>query len=80
MITLLSLWRSAYLFKLLLIGDSGVGKTSLLLRFAVRPNYVAHLPSELTFFRMTSSWTVSSQRLALTLYAFVPLLARLTNI
>jgi putative ribosome biogenesis GTPase RsgA len=27
---------SDHLFKLLLIGDSGVGKTSLLLRFAVR--------------------------------------------
>ena len=28
---------SDYLFKLLLIGDSGVGKSCLLLRFAVRP-------------------------------------------
>lgn len=28
--------RSDYLFKLLLIGDSGVGKSCLLLRFAVR--------------------------------------------
>lgn len=30
----LSIFRSDYLFKLLLIGDSGVGKSSLLLRFA----------------------------------------------
>ena len=27
-------WHSDYLFKLLLIGDSGVGKSCLLLRFA----------------------------------------------
>jgi Ras-related protein Rab-1A len=29
-----------YLFKLVLIGDSGVGKSCLLLRFAVRVHYV----------------------------------------
>jgi len=29
-----------YLFKLVLIGDSGVGKSCLLLRFAVSTNYV----------------------------------------
>lgn len=33
--SLLSLYYSDYLFKLLLIGDSGVGKSCLLLRFAV---------------------------------------------
>ena len=32
---LLSFFYSDYLFKLLLIGDSGVGKSCLLLRFAV---------------------------------------------
>lgn len=30
---------SDYLFKLLLIGDSGVGKSCLLLRFAVRKTF-----------------------------------------
>jgi len=33
---ILLLLCSDYLFKLLLIGDSGVGKSCLLLRFAVR--------------------------------------------
>lgn len=33
--TFLSFLSSDYLFKLLLIGDSGVGKSCLLLRFAV---------------------------------------------
>jgi hypothetical protein len=33
---MLLLLCSDYLFKLLLIGDSGVGKSCLLLRFAVR--------------------------------------------
>lgn len=33
--------RSDYLFKLLLIGDSGVGKSCLLLRFAVSPLILA---------------------------------------
>lgn len=32
-----------YLFKLLLIGDSGVGKSCLLLRFAVRGSLEGHL-------------------------------------
>lgn len=32
---------SDYLFKLLLIGDSGVGKSCLLLRFAVRGSFVS---------------------------------------
>lgn len=34
---------SDYLFKLLLIGDSGVGKSCLLLRFAVSKTFVAFL-------------------------------------
>ena len=34
LLTILSKQYSDYLFKLLLIGDSGVGKSSLLLRFA----------------------------------------------
>ena len=33
---------SDFLFKLLLIGDSGVGKSCLLLRFAVRMNKCGH--------------------------------------
>lgn len=33
--TMLIIFSSDYLFKLLLIGDSGVGKSCLLLRFAV---------------------------------------------
>ena len=42
------LFFSDYLFKLLLIGDSGVGKSCLLLRFAVS-----------TFYNMLISWSTS---------------------
>ena len=54
---------SDYLFKLLLIGDSGVGKSCLLLRFAVG------IPSDLLVLFTSYQSTLSSDRLLL--FAFI---------
>lgn len=50
LIKMISLFSSDYLFKLLLIGDSGVGKSCLLLRFAVRIKFLFAFFAILFFF------------------------------
>ena len=46
---------SDYLFKLLLIGDSGVGKSCLLLRFAVRYEVVSSLCYPVIYWWLTQT-------------------------
>ena len=66
MLTLLSLF-SDYLFKVLLIGNSGVGKSSLLLRFAVSIRTITPFLNICVFaYRMTFSMILSCQLLVLT--------------
>lgn len=49
-------YLSDYLFKLLLIGDSGVGKSCLLLRFAVRIEWIIFSFSSFKLVLFFGSW------------------------
>jgi len=51
---------SDYLFKLLLIGDSGVGKSCLLLRFAVSSEHLSFL---LLFIYSLSCFVINEKRI-----------------